>query len=226
MVSFLFSCKKDSAIEPDMGYNYLPGKVGSWVVYDVDSTVYPDNGGDTIFNKYQIKELIESEYIDNEGRPTLRIERFRKNYVDSVSYDSMPWTLTDVWSANKTNSTYEKVEENIRYVKLSFPVKLLSTWNGNAKNTQEEWTYKYADIDKKRSNGPYTFDSTFLVVQRDILNLIQKQYYIEVYAKNIGLISRQVIDVNSQGNVDYNKPIMDRIVSGVVCKFTLNSYGN
>jgi hypothetical protein len=220
-----YSCKKDPVTSPDMGYNYWPGTVGSWIIYDVDSTIYPDNNGDTIFYKYQLKEVIESSYNDNEGRPALRIERYRRYYQQGVSYDSIPWTLTDVWSANKTAAKLEMVEENIRYIKLAFPVKISNTWNGNAQNTLDEWIYKYSDMDKPRNTGTLSFDSTALVVQKDLENLIQKQYYIEVYARNVGLVSKQIIDVNSQGNVNYSLPIMNRIVSGVVYRSTINSYG-
>jgi hypothetical protein len=221
----IISCKKESVKAPDAGYGYFPSKVGTWIIYDVDSTVYPDNGADTVFYKYQLKEIIESVFTDNEGRQALRIERYKRNYQQGVPYDSIPWTLTDVWSANKTPTKLEMVEENIRYIKLVFPVKIFNTWNGNAQNAFDEWIYKYSDMDKPRNTGTLSFDSTALVVQKDLENPIEKQYYIEVYARNVGMVSKKIIDVKSQYISNPVTPVMTRIEEGVICAFTINSYG-
>ena len=40
---FIFSCKKNSTEPiPDVGYDYAPYKLGSYIIYDIDSTVYDD----------------------------------------------------------------------------------------------------------------------------------------------------------------------------------------
>ena len=33
----LYSCKRDAPSKVDVGYNYYPNEVGSWIIYDVDS---------------------------------------------------------------------------------------------------------------------------------------------------------------------------------------------
>src|SRR4030067_3558016 len=84
----IISCKKDVSVNPDLGYEYFPATVGKYVVYDVDSIVYNDFTGTTDTFKYQIKETIESIFLDNSNRQTLRIERYKKNYSDTVPYSS------------------------------------------------------------------------------------------------------------------------------------------
>src|ERR1043165_19624 len=105
------SCKKEKDPDPDMGYNYFPDKPGKYVIYDVDSFYYNDFTGNIDTFKFQVKEKIHSVYTDLQSRPTLRIERYIKNYSPTVPYSSMSWMLKDVWAANRTATTAEKVEE-------------------------------------------------------------------------------------------------------------------
>ena len=223
---FPVSCKKDEEVKTtNVGYSYAGAEVGRWIIYDVDSTDYNLGKAGVIQNfKFQIKEVIESEYLDAEGRPALRIERYKRLYNDTVPYDSIPWVLKDVWSANITNTTFERVEENIRFIKLAFPVKQGKRWNGNAKNTEDEWDYEYMDTDQRRSFGNLSFDSTLWVQQKLDSSLVHKIDSLEIYAKNIGMIYKKAIGVNSQ-NMNLSLPIMSRITTGIVCYYTINSYG-
>lgn len=236
LASGIFSCKKDGKV-PDMGYNYFPDKPGRYVVYDVDSFFYDDFTGNIDTTKFRLKEKIESIFTDNQGRPAIRLERYVKYYNDTIPYSDMNWTLRDVWMENKTKTTAEKVEENTRYIKLAFPVKESQRWDGNAQNTLGEETYEYYFYDQARVIGPMLFDSVLQVNQHDETNLIAKKYYIEKYARNVGLVYKQVIDIASQPPdysppyeseslyVFYQQPIMNRVTSGVFYTITFNSAG-
>ena len=150
-----------------------------------------------------------------------------------------PLLLLPVWAENRTATTAEKVEENVRYIKLAFPVKENQTWNGNAQNTADEIDYSYEFIDRPRTYGTVSFDSALQVTQVDdkLINKIAHQYQIEQYARNAGLVYKQYIDVGSQypsvwnGTASdsiimfLNKPIMQRVTSGVQYTMTINSYG-
>lgn len=222
--SFFISCKKDKSTSTvDIGYNYYPDAVGSYIEYDVDSIVYDDFDHDTDYYKYRLKEVVESIFPDNAGRPTMRLERYIKTYNPNLSYDSMPWVLSDVWSATKTNTAVEKTEENIKFLKLVFPVTKGTEWNGNAFNVNGEETYTYTDINTARTFNSLSFDSTLIVTQRDIQNLIKKEYYVEVYAKGVGMVHKQSFDIYS-GTVT-PVPITDRIQKGFDYKMTVVKYG-
>jgi hypothetical protein len=244
----IFSCKKDKPTVPDMGYDYFPNQVGRYVVYDVDSFYY-DNFHINLTTykvpidtfKFQLKEKIESIFYDNQNRPTIRLERYVKHYNDTLSYASMPWALRNVWAENRTATTAEKVEENVRYIKLAFPVTINQTWNGNAQNTLAEWDYNYSFFGLPRTVGSIHLDSVLQVNQFDDNNsiLTQRQLYTEKYARNVGLVYKQVIDVQSQPNPAWNllpfgsdttaaffgKPILQRVTSGIQYTWTINSYG-
>ena len=202
----------------DVGYGYFPGEVGSWIIYDVDSTWWDDfTIPSTVRNyKYQIKEVIESTFLDAEGRETFRWERYKRDTVTD------PWVIKDVWMANKTATTVEMVEENERFIKLIFPVKLLKIWDGNSTNTIEEWDYQYTEVDVPRTIGGLSFDSTLVVSQQDYNPWIYYDFFEEYYAKNVGLIYKKGIhwekdDASFSWDVDYK--------GGFEYTFTINSYG-
>lgn len=187
MMGFFYSCKKDVAPSLDVGYGYFPTNVGHWIIYDVVTIEHdaPVNKHDTAV--FQIMEIIESTFSDNENRQTQRIER----YIRSDS--TLPWVIKDVWFSNLTASTAEKVEENVRFVKLIFPVLLGETWDGNNFNSQDIWNYEYTEVDMSYTINNLSFDSTVTVLQIDEGNLIEKNYALEIYAKNVGMIYKELI---------------------------------
>lgn len=230
-IAFMFSCKKDKIEEPpDLGYDYAPTTIGKYVIYDVDSTVYDENFHDTIYYKYRIKEKLEENFTDNEGRPAVKLVRYMKKYNPAISYDNMAWTIKDVWMANKTKTTYEVVEEDVRFTKLIFPVRADAEWNGNAHNTLGEWDYNYKYIDTKENINGTLFENVLYVKQKDDehKNNIHREYYIEKYAKNVGLVYREIKDLIS-GTVTISNgqitPVESRITSGITYKLNYITHG-
>lgn len=198
VVSLMPSCKKETELPPDVGYSYFPDQVGKYIIYEVDSTSQNDSLQLRKTYRYLLKEVIESIITDNEGRPSLRIERYVKYHDSLVPYSQMQWTLKDVWMATRTSSTAEKVEENVRYLKLVFPLKKGEDWNGNVYNTKPEWEYEVTEYDEPMILGNLSFDSTLTVEQanKNILNLTE--YSVESYARNVGLIYKEMIILNKQ----------------------------
>lgn len=224
----IISCKKktEPITKPDLGEAYYPGTIGKYIIYDVDSIVFDEFTFDSTFYKYQIKEKIEEEYTDSQGRPALKLVRYIKKFSATVSYTAMPWTIKDVWQVNITNKSVEIVEENIRFVKLTFPVKENNTWNGNSTNTKEEWEYKYNYTDKTETIGGVPFEKVLFITQKDFPTLISREYYVEKYAKDIGLVYREIIDLDLQSVTSTTVPPLSiPQKSGVIYKSTIVSYG-
>jgi hypothetical protein len=240
-ITGLNSCKKDPGATLDLGYNYFPEQAGKYVVYNVDSIFYNGNYSparkDTF--KFQIKEKIQSIYIDNEGRSTMRLERYVKYYDRNIPYSGMDWILRDVWAQNRTARSAEKVEENVRFKKLVFPLTEDVTWNGNVYNTDGEETYKYEFVDRPRTVGILAFDSVLQVDQHNETNLIIQKYKEEKYARNVGMVYKRIVDLDSQYPSSWNsnpylndslalfypKPIVERASSGYQYTMTITSYG-
>jgi len=210
------ACKTKNA-EVNFGYEYFPAKLGSWVSYQVDSISHePGNFSDTV--TYQIKEVLESSFTDDEGRPAIRIERFyRSNSNES-------WWLKDVWKVIFTANKIEKVEENVRYVRLVFPIRDDQYWDGNALNTQDAWNYSYRSFGTAFQSGSNVFSETAEVDQQGYNNLIEKQVGLEVYAKEIGLIHKSVIDLQTKFEYSIN-PIAANINGGYELTMTYLDHG-
>ena len=199
-----FACKKDKSVEQqqNFGYNYFPEEVGSYVIYDVDSTWQDDKSNvDTAFH-YRLKEVIASTFLDNSGRPTLRIERFKKMYNDTIPYDSMPWVGPRVWYANRTTKTAEKVEENVRYLKLTFPVQKGNKWDGNSYNTLGQKEYEVTSVDEAETINALDFDSVITVKQFEQIDFIEYIYETEKFARNVGLIWKVRDSLYDGGSAD------------------------
>jgi hypothetical protein len=220
----LCCCRKDNELHLDLGYAYAPNDVHRYVIYDVDSTIYDAFNKDTVRYKYQLKEFVESIFPDNEGRPSMRIERYFRNYNPSQPYDSLPWILKNVWYATRTSRDFERVEDNIRYVKLIFPANDQDSWNGNAQNTIGDWEYQYNGLNQKVDMGVFHFDSTARILEKVDTNLLYYKMYTDVYAKNVGLVSRQIIDV-ADVNIVVGVSVLHRIKSGLIYNATVHSYG-
>lgn len=230
MLFLLVFCKRKTESAPDLGYDYAPNILGKYVVYDVDSTVYDDFNKDTTYFKYRVKEKMEEFYTDNEGRPATKMVRYVKKYDPAVSYDNIPWTIKDVWMVNKSKTTYEVVEENVRFVKLTFPVKDGAEWNGHAQNTLGERNYTYNYFDQKEVINNASFDYVLYVEQKDDKhkNNIHREFYIEKYAKYVGLVYKEIKDLQSYtvalgpGGIT---PVEDRISKGIIYKMTYVTHG-
>jgi hypothetical protein len=218
--------KKKTEAPPDVGYGYAPDIPGKYVVYDVDSTVFDDFAKDTLYYKYRIKEKLEETFTDNQGRTAIRLVRYVKRYDPAKSYDQIPWTLKDVWNYTRTATSLEVVEENVRYTKLVFPVKTDVSWNGNAQTTQPSMDYKYLFTDQKHTVNGTVFDDVLCVEQKDDKrkNVIHRQYYIEKYARNVGLVYREITDVYSNAVVA-GVPVEQRIEKGIIYKLTYITHG-
>jgi hypothetical protein len=223
LMAVAIGCKKDKSVHSDAGYGYFPTTVGHFVIYDVDSTIYNAFNHDTVYYRYQLKELIESEFQDNEGRVSQRVERYVRSYNPTIPYDSLPWTLKNVWYVTRTSQHAELVTGNIRYVRLIFPVIDQAAWNGNAQNTQGDWEYQYQGVHLPFNGGNVHSDSSATVIEKDETDLLNRRYYKEVYAKNIGLVLRQIIDVYDTKITPV--PVIHRIKGGVIYMAVVHSYG-
>jgi len=228
---FFWTCTKKSDLVLDLGYDYAPATIGKYVIYDVDSTVYDDFKKDTVYYKYRIKEKLEQTFTDDEGRLSIKLVRYIKLFNSSVTYDDIAWTVKDVWSYTKTSRALEAVEENIRFTKLIFPVKEDDRWDGNAKNTLGLCEYKYDYIDKTEVINGIRMDKVLMVIQKnDKNNVIHREYFVEKYAKGIGLVYREIKDLYSN-TVIVNPngggiiPVEQRIQKGVIYKLTYISHG-
>jgi hypothetical protein len=209
------SCKKDTDLPPeDLGYSFFPYIPGDYRIYDVDSTFYDDFLDSTFNTTFQLKEIYDSYFTDSQGRKCIRIERWVK------MADTTNWYLRDVWYSCLNNFRAEKFEENVRFVKLAFPIRTSTEWDGNAFNDMDAQILEYENIDGFYSIGTLSFDSTVTIVLKSpINNLINEKDETEIYARHIGMIYKKFRDVGKEF-------VTGTVVSGVDYTYELTEYGH
>ncbi len=227
-LALLSSCKKDSKAETvDLYRSYFPDWTGHYVDYQVDSIIKNDVNPalDTVYQE-QVRELIQSVFYDNSNRPTLRIERYKKKYDSTVPYSQIPWTLSDVWTANVTTTTAEKKEENQTFLKLVFPVNADQKWNGNSYNTMPSWDYRITSAHLPETINSLHFDSVATVTQTGANDLVEANHGMEKYAKNVGMIYKEVVMLQVQPKDINDIPPYDDTISVQYYRMKVIAYGN
>lgn len=212
--ALLYSCskEKEEVVPVDIGHKYAGLTVGKYVVYDVDSLYYDDFTATVDTTKFQIREEIVELYTDLENEEAFKIHRYRKDH------DTLSWYLKDVWNAKLTQTNYQKVEENVRFVKLIFPVREGSGWNGNAMNNYPGETYSYVSVDQPETIGGNSLPLVLTVSQYEEINLIEQQLFEEKFAADVGMVYKRSMDL-----------VRDNLSSpwrGYDVTMILNSYGN
>lgn len=202
-------------------YGYFPLDSGMWKQYNVTSIVIdePSQVWDTA--KYQLREVFAGWILDATNDSVMRIKRF---FRDSVHHS---WSVLSVWQVDIKGNDILQTEENIKFLKIKFPTKLNSDWNGNIYNSQDslnEYRYTITSVDIIGSVNELVFDSILTITQKDKTSIIDKIYFFEKYAYGVGLIEKQQIDIYSE-DVDPSIPIEKRVTKGTMYYQKITSYG-
>lgn len=201
-----FSCsKKGGTFIPDFHYGYFPVQVGKYLTYSLDSLIYLDYNGTVEDHHYTVRDVYESEFSDNLGRPSYLVTRY---ILDTLT---LGWDPNITYYITPSSTRIEDIEQNLRFVKLVFPVQLNYSWAGNEYIAPDPnaglqyldgWTYTYTGVDIADTVGTTVYDSTATVLEADDSASIQgyafRLYSREVYARNIGLVYRHFIHWEQQ----------------------------
>ncbi|MEO6188069.1 MAG: hypothetical protein ABIO82_06955, partial [Ginsengibacter sp.] len=132
---------------------------------------------------------------------------------------SQQWTPNNTFMVVPTTNSVEVIENNMRYLKLELPVKQDFSWKGNSfidtysnytdVKYLEDWDYIYDSVGIPLTLNSLSFDSTIKVMQRDEFlgqdpsisgtQYAEKNYALEKYAKGVGLIYREFLHWEYQG---------------------------
>lgn len=222
VVVFFTACKDDEYQVPAMNeyLKYFPLQEGSWIEYSGDSVVHRDDDDayhvDTSISQYvfSLRDEVDSAFVDGEGDTAHIIFRFRREN------DTLPWTLSAVWSAKVSSVAAQRTEDNIRFIKLSFPFSSRKRWNGNAYNFFPEEIYSYQSLHQSLTVGQLPFDSTVTVVQNDFESGINRIYKREIYAADVGMVEKQIDSVRTE--FTSNGTI---ILNGLEYRLTITGFG-
>ena len=205
----LTGCKQDvdvTKLTPSL-YDYAPINIGYSVIYDVDSIIFkyntPTQTVDTIH--YQLKELVSDTFYDNLGKLSYIIQLYRR--PDSTQ----PFTIINRdYYSYISKGTYERVEDDMRFIKMVFPVVNGATWNGNSylpandtlADTYQQyssWVYTYTSVNAPVTINGLHFDSAAVVSEVNNQNLITSEVSTATYARHVGMVYKQWELLNKQG---------------------------
>lgn len=219
MTVALFSCKKEDDDKYQGNYSraYFPLEFGRYVVYDVDSTLWDDFLQVKSLHRYQMRYTIADTFRDNEFRLSYRVDvHIRPN-------DTFQWKTHRVIYVTPTATHLEYVEENLRFIKLAFPIADGVEWKGNSNIPAldqdyqyfQDWTYRYSKFTSPFNDGKVYFDNTVTVEQVDEQQndpetmptaYSYKTFGQEVYAYDIGMVYREMTHwIYDPGVVKYRR---------------------
>jgi hypothetical protein len=191
----------------------MPLQTGKYIHYRLDSTIFVDFGQRDTVISYDAKDVVDGELTDNLGRQTFRVIRYLRD-INSTTEDDYFAKLT--YFITPTRESVELQEENLKFQKLRLPVNNGFSWHGNTflpatpyfelyqfSNDEDinVWDYTYMNVNEPATINDNTYDSTVTVQQvADSSNvpiefpdgLAYKNYWTETYAKNVGLIYKEV----------------------------------
>lgn len=187
----LFGCQPQNEEKVvDFGYSYFWSGDGFYLVYQVDSTVH--TGSSDVVHSFQIKEIHKEWFTDGENDAAMRIEQWKKGDGEDV------WQPYKVSVQKRTITTGERVEDNLRWIKLVFPLEEGKEWNGYAYTTLGESEFFMSDVNRPFQVGGFAFDSTLKVVHYDTETFLSEKSRFEYYGKNVGLIHKKCVDISLQ----------------------------
>lgn len=191
--------------------DYFPLQVGKYITYRLDSTVPAPFGATLITHSYRAKDVVDAEITDAQGRKAYRIFRSLSDTNGIAPYRA---AATYLAIPNGTDWV-EYVDNNLRFMKLRFPIRPGMEWKGNsffidplsssadpALQFYANWTYQYDSIGMPYTLFGKTYDSTVKVLQRNETipdgpfngtSYQQRNYSIERYAKGIGLVYKEFL---------------------------------
>lgn len=222
----VLSCDTQEHISrPDTDPEYFPLSRGFYQIYDVEEIKYTLGVPETL--KYELKVAVADSFINSTGKYTYVLKRNRR------SVGSSAWELLETWSAEVRNNEAIVTEGSTPYVVMAFPAITNRAWNGNAYNNEDnpvtgEKEDVYTIIGKGNSqtvNGS-TFNDCVNIVQEDnqefIVYLDQRS---EVYARNVGLISKMVTQLKYCNDADRNCIGQQIIDEGIIYRQLIKEYG-
>ncbi|TKB95965.1 hypothetical protein [Pedobacter cryophilus] len=181
------SCTKETTAPPiDFQSNFYPLKIGAVSIFEVDSTAYSNFTNSSVNYQFEIKDSVTNTFEDLTGTTNYRIERYKK--VNGASN----WVFQLVFTRNKSIRAAEEFINNQRFIRLIFPPLAGAVWNGNSKNTIGQQEFIIENEVAALSLNNFNFDSTLVVTEIDEQNLIREDVVNVTYAKNVGLVQKEV----------------------------------
>lgn len=211
------ACDAEESTPVDIGLDYYPLQTGNYYIYNVEETIYSEVAPvDTLI--YELMVEVNDSFPNPEGNYTYVMNRSKR------SDENAAWEDLDTWSVRGNDREVVVNEENIPFVKLAFPARKGSRWNGNRFNNLEADEYEVTAFDETFDAGGTTFDKALTVLQEnneDFIVFLDKRE--EVYARGVGLVYKETTQLSYCTTEDCVG--QQKIKSGRIYKQQISDYG-
>ena len=206
------SCKKTISYQGNILTNYyMPLQVGKYITYRMDSLSFYYYGQNDTITSYLAKDSVEKQTVDNTGATVWLVTRYLSDTTGSS------WSPSETYVVSPSASAIDVTENNLRFVKLAFPMDPGFSWTGNTylpynpyqdfftysdydNLDLSDWNYQYMQVNQPFTVGNgTTYDSATTILQiADSTNVpianttifASDTYWSETYARGIGMIYR------------------------------------
>ncbi len=188
VAGIVFSCaKKNDPSLDDLGYNYYPIRIGDYFIYDVIDTSFQGLGSE-IVSTYQVKEEIHETVVVNDEERYQIYLYYKQPNEEWKEYPDSNWTVF------LKEGKLIRIEDNIRFVKLVFPLSVNKKWDGNITDTESDPQnyYTMKEINRPFSYDAQNFNETVSVVHYENSSALDDNYSVEVFAKNVGMVYKEI----------------------------------
>lgn len=193
LLLLLWSCSKSSLVEPVDNTHYFPLAVGHTIIYEVDSVLYSPlfaGGRDTV--RFEVKDAIIAVDEDLAGNTVYIIERVEREA------GTLPWVNPTIGQRLLTNGRAEEVFENVRFVPLTFPLRVGAGWlstqyltNNPIYDFYADWNTIVRAVDQSDTVNGIVFDSVAVINHIDDESLTEWRYARYKYATNVGMVAME-----------------------------------
>ena len=213
----LISCSKSTEeFETEQINDYLNLQPGKYLTYRLDSTVFLQQGRREETHSYQERHVVDALRTDNLGRPSYRIFRYLRD-----TSGLQPWAPAGTYWITPLRNTMELIENNIRSIRLTLPIKQDKDWKGygflfqspnplgqlfgddfNNDDNMFDWDFTYEDLKQTVVLNGKTFNDVIVVKHIDESANVPItdpnaygfiNYSEDQYAKGVGLIYQRLI---------------------------------
>ena len=215
LITTLSCTRQVEEFESEPLSDYMPLKVGKYITYRTDSTVFTNFGRSVEVHSYQEKHVVDAQIPDALGRSSYRVLRYIRA-VNALSTD--PWKPDGSYFITPSQKTVEVIENNLRFIRLAMPLKEGFTWKGNQflpedpyvkydlSSSTRIWESKILGLNETATINNKTFNNVITIESENDSGNISSNFsvanasvngyrslFTEKYAKGIGLIYQEFI---------------------------------
>ncbi len=210
------ACEKQSDPDDfsiDYFYQYFPAQSDAGIVYQVDSFLFKRGISGLEIDTLSFE--METSLMDSIDLPN------GWSYVWQKKYKSLEAPFNTHYQISSRSISDNRAivqEDNLSFISFVFPPKEQTRWNGlslmNGDSVQytilgesirpfKDWNqFRITETDGVYTFGDTTFENVITVLQTDTENAIEKRYSLERYARNYGLIYKEMWILDTQNITD------------------------